>query len=227
MEYFVNVLLGIIAAFLTIEVLYRWDRLIHWLVRQAAKLAPINERERFIEERIAELNEFPGPVTKLIDALDSVRAAFILRIETRHSVETTPKQASKFPIFIIGLGALWGGFTTLVGIVQIFDVVGLHGVFVSQLVFAGVASIVILGFLISTHSIWTFERDDLISLTLKAAWVLCLVLDFYTVYMGNKAYVFGGRLETPAHFFGLLIITVLTTMSSVLLSRGLRLNVEK
>jgi len=121
--------------------------------------------------------------------------------------------------FIIGLGAMWDGFTTFVGIIQIFNITGLHGVEVTQLIFAAVVSIVILGFLISTHIIWTFERDDLISLSLKAAWVLCLVLDFYTAYIGNKAYVFGGKLETPAHSFGLLIITVLITMSSVLLSR--------
>jgi hypothetical protein len=121
--------------------------------------------------------------------------------------------------FVIGLGALWDGFTTFVGIVQIFNINGLHGVDMVQLVFAVVVSIVILGFLISTHIIWTFERDDLISLILKAAWVVCLVLDFYTAYIGNKAYVFGGRLETPAHSFGLLIITLLITISSVLLSR--------
>src|SRR5665648_857633 len=82
--------------------------------------------------------------------------------------------------FIIGLGAMWDGLTTFVGIVQIFNITGLHGVEVAQLIFAAVVSIVILGFLISTHIIWTFERDDLISLSLKAAWVLCLVLDFYT-----------------------------------------------
>ncbi len=121
--------------------------------------------------------------------------------------------------FVIGLGALWDGFTTFVGIVQIFNISGLHGVDMVQLVFAVVVSIVILGFLISTHIIWTFEQDDLISLILKAAWVVCLVLDFYTAYIGNKAYVFGGRLETPAHSFGLLIITLLITISSVLLSR--------
>lgn len=125
-----------------------------------------------------------------------------------------------FLAFIIGLGALWDGFTTFIGIVEIFNIAGGGaGVEVAQILFAIVVSIVIAGFLISTHIIWTFERDDLVTLVLKATWVVCLVLDFYTAYIGNKAYVFGGQLPTPAHTFGLIIITLLIALSSVLLSR--------
>ena len=47
--------------------------------------------------------------------------------------------------FIIGLGAMWDGFTTFVGIIQIFNITGMHGVELAQLIFAAVVSIVILG----------------------------------------------------------------------------------
>lgn len=116
---------------------------------------------------------------------------------------------------IVSLGALWDGFTTYFGIVEIFNIRDNP----LQIIFAAVVAIVILGFLLSTHLIWTFETDDVVTLVLKAAWVICLVLNCYTAYIGNKLFVFDNNLPTGAHQLGLVIITLLITISSILLSR--------
>jgi hypothetical protein len=120
---------------------------------------------------------------------------------------------------IIGLGALWDGFTTFFGIVQIFNILGGDVVNPMQVVFAIVVALVISGFLVATHLIWTFETDDVVTLILKGAWLVCLVLDCYTAYIGNKYFVFNNNLETSAHHLGLVIVTLLITISSILLSR--------
>jgi|EndMetStandDraft_4_1072995.scaffolds.fasta_scaffold162354_1 hypothetical protein len=120
---------------------------------------------------------------------------------------------------IISLGALWDGFTTFYGIVQVFNILGGDHVNPAQIMFAVVVSVVILGFLIATHVIWSFETDDVVTLILKGAWLVCLVLDCYTAYIGNKFFVFNDNLETPAHHLGLVIVTLLITISSLLLSR--------
>jgi hypothetical protein len=120
---------------------------------------------------------------------------------------------------IISLGALWDGFTTFFGIVQVFNILGGDSIQPMQVMFAVVVSVVILGFLIATHVIWSFETDDIVTLILKGAWLVCLVLDCYTAYIGNKFFVFNNDLETPAHHLGLIIVTLLITISSILLSR--------
>jgi len=116
---------------------------------------------------------------------------------------------------IVGLGSLWDGFTTFFGIVRIFNIVDNP----AQIIFAVVVSVVTLGFLIATHLIWAFETDDVVTLILKGAWVVCLVLDCYTAYIGNKYFVFEDKLENGSHQFGLVIVTLLITVSPILLSR--------
>jgi hypothetical protein len=120
---------------------------------------------------------------------------------------------------IVGLAALWDGFTTFFGIVQIFNILGGDVINPLQIMFAVVVSLVISGFLVATHLIWAYESDDVVSLILKGAWMVCLVLDCYTAYIGNKYFVFANNLETGAHHLGLVIVTLLITMSSILLSR--------
>jgi hypothetical protein len=131
----------------------------------------------------------------------------------------SPESIMWFIAAIIGLGALWDAFTTFFGIVQVFNILGGEVVNPAQIIFAIVVSLVILGFLISTHVIWSFETDDVVTLILKGAWLVCLVLDTYTAYIGNKFFVFNNNLETASHHLGLIIVTLLITISSLLLSR--------
>jgi hypothetical protein len=120
---------------------------------------------------------------------------------------------------IVGLGALWDGFTAFFGIAQIFGILNDGPINPLQVIFAAVVSMVILGFLVATHIIWSYEGDDLVSLILKGAWVVCLVLNCYTAYIGNKHFVFGSDGLNGSHQFGLVIITLLITLSAILLSR--------
>lgn len=120
---------------------------------------------------------------------------------------------------IIGLGALWDAFTTFFGIAQVFNILGGDVIHPAQVIFAVVVSLVIFGFLVATHLIWSHEGDDMVSVMLKTTWVVCLVLDCYTAYIGNRYLVFGNALETSAHHVGLVIVTLLITVSTILLSR--------
>lgn len=122
-------------------------------------------------------------------------------------------------VLIIGLGALWDGFTTFFGIVQLFDIFAAAKVNPFQVIFAVVVSLVVFGFIIATHVIWSFTDDDLVTLLLRIAWFICLGLDIYTSLLGNRHYVFNDRVDTGAHVIGLFVVTFLITAASILLSR--------
>lgn len=117
----------------------------------------------------------------------------------------------------LALGALWDGLTTFFGLTQVFGIGG-NGT-AAQLTFAVVVSMVVMGFMIATHLIWSFDGDDVVSQILKWAWGLSLVIDLYTSYEGNKQFVFNNRIEGVTGQLGLLAVTLLITVSTMLLSR--------
>ncbi|MDX2264269.1 MAG: hypothetical protein NW215_04800 [Hyphomicrobiales bacterium] len=120
---------------------------------------------------------------------------------------------------IIGLGALWDGFTTLFGIDEILGVFSAREVNPIKATFAVVVSLVVFGFMMATHWIWTFTADDLITLLLKVAWFLCFGIDLYTSVRGNSYYVFDNNVDTSAEVLGLILVTFLITTSTILMSR--------
>ncbi len=120
---------------------------------------------------------------------------------------------------IIGIGALWDGFTTLFGIDEVLTIFSATPVNPFKAVFAVIVSLVVFGFMIATHWIWTFTADDLITLLLKIAWFLCFTIDLYTSVRGNSYYVFDNNVNTSAEYFGLVIVTFLITTSTILMSR--------
>jgi tryptophan-rich sensory protein len=125
----------------------------------------------------------------------------------------------KFVALIVSLGAFWDGFTTFRGVADLFDLVTVSKVNPFQFSFALVVTMVVFGFVIATHLIWSFTSDDLVTLVLKIAWVLCFVVDFYTSLVGTRYYVFNDDIDTPAKAMGLLLVTFLVSASSILLSR--------
>ena len=50
----------------------------HWLVRAAARRLPAEERERFIDENLADLDAIEGPFSKLYNALGCFSAVCVL-----------------------------------------------------------------------------------------------------------------------------------------------------
>ncbi len=120
---------------------------------------------------------------------------------------------------IIGLGALWDGFTTLFGIDEVLMIFSADPVNPIKAAFAVIVSLVVFGFMIATHWIWTFTSEDLITLLLKIAWFLCFAIDLYTSVRGNSYYVFDNKVDTGAEQFALIIVTFLITTSTILMSR--------
>ena len=130
-------------------------------------------------------------------------------------------------IVVVALGALWDGFTSFYGIAEFYDLVVGQSDW-RQIVFALIAAITIVGFMVATRLIWSgAEANNTIPILLKVAWVVCFVIDLATSFIGTQDFVFKGMAGGPANVLGLLIISFLVTSSSVLLSqlitgRGIR-----
>jgi len=73
------ILLSILLALLSDELLSWGPRLATWLVRRSVKRVPPHLRERLLEEWLADINECPGKISKLFVALDTHRAAYLIR----------------------------------------------------------------------------------------------------------------------------------------------------
>lgn len=125
----------------------------------------------------------------------------------------------KLIALIAGLGAFWDGVTTFRGVADIFELVTVTRINPFHFGFAIVVTMTIFGFVIATHFIWSFKSDDLVTVLLRAAWVVCFILDLYTSLVGTRYFVFRDAVDTPAKVFGLLLVTFLISASSILLSR--------
>lgn len=122
-------------------------------------------------------------------------------------------------IVVVSLGALWDGYTSFYGIAEFYDLV-LGESDPMRFVFAAIASITIVGFMVATRLIWSgVETNNEITVLLKVAWVVCFVIDLYTSFIGTRDWIFGGMAGGTANVIGLLIFSFLVTSSSVLLSQ--------
>jgi hypothetical protein len=120
----------------------------------------------------------------------------------------------------IAFGALWDFITTFVGLADIFDIFSQEGDYpFIQLLFALAASSVIMGFVLCTHYLWKHEEGDMITVILKAAWLMCFAFDVWTALLGNKRLIYGGRVENVKSMIIIGMITIIITSSTILLSR--------
>jgi hypothetical protein len=117
------------------------------------------------------------------------------------------------------LGALWDLFTTFHGVAYYFDLPMNPKINPGQFIFALVVTMVVFGFVIATHFIWTVKQDDIPVLILKAAWGLCIAIDLVTSWEGTRHYVFYGDDGDPVRGLGLALVTALIVSSSIFLSR--------
>jgi hypothetical protein len=121
---------------------------------------------------------------------------------------------------VIACGTMWDFVTTFVGLADIFDVFSQEGDYpFVQLIFALVVSCVIMGFVLCTHYIWRQKEGDLITVILKATWLMCFVFDVWTALLGNKRLIFGGRAEDVKSMIVIGMLTIIITSSTILLSR--------
>jgi hypothetical protein len=119
----------------------------------------------------------------------------------------------------LGIGAIWDVFTTFLGIAQFFDLPIDAKLSPAQFTFTLVVTLVVFGFVIASHLIWSLKSDDIVALILKAAWGVCVVIDFITSWWGTKRFVFPDSQNDFGQAGGLLVITFLVVSASILLSR--------
>jgi tryptophan-rich sensory protein len=117
------------------------------------------------------------------------------------------------------LGALWDVFTTFHGVAAFFDLPMDPKINPAQFAFGLVVTMVVFGFVMATHLIWTTKAEETPALLLKAAWAVCIAIDLFTSWQGTKSYVFYGDEGDAARDIGLAVVTALIVSSSIFLSR--------
>ncbi len=120
---------------------------------------------------------------------------------------------------VLLLGGLWDLFTTFRGVADFFDLPTDPKTNPAQFIFAIVVTMVVFGFVIGTHLIWSLKSDDIPTLVLKAAWGVCILIDLFTSWEGTKRFVFYGNDDDAARGIGLGVVTALIVSSSILLSK--------
>jgi uncharacterized membrane protein YdcZ (DUF606 family) len=115
------------------------------------------------------------------------------------------------------LGALWDLFTTFYGVSYYFDLPMNPNINPGQFIFALVVTMVIFGFVIATHLIWDSKQDDIPTLILIGAVVICIGIDLITAWEGTKRFVFYGDEGDATRGAGLAVVTVLIVSSTIFL----------
>jgi hypothetical protein len=73
----IEIMIGLVTTFVALEVTGFLNRFSRWLVRTAAQKLPAEERERFIEQNLADLDAIEGPLSKVYNAFDSFSAVVL------------------------------------------------------------------------------------------------------------------------------------------------------
>jgi hypothetical protein len=85
-------------------------------------------------------------------------------------------------IFAFFIAALWDGITTVLGVATVIEAQGVTGY-----ALAGVGGLVVFAFGIGTKTI--FSEGGFIYIVLRILWILSLLFDLYTSFLGNARYL--------------------------------------
>ncbi|MDF1753559.1 MAG: hypothetical protein P1U89_12345 [Verrucomicrobiales bacterium] len=111
------------------------------------------------------------------------------------------------PVLIIA--ALWDGASSVIG------AIGILGSDVAEMAAGVLLTITVMSMLLSTRRIIGM-REGFVGKVLTGTWVIALVYDFYTSWMGNSQYLLH---ETkPSALFLVLGLTILCVAAPILLS---------
>jgi hypothetical protein len=136
-----------------------------------------------------------------------------------------------FMIFTFGIGALWDGFTTMIGIAAILKAQSLP-----EIAMCFVGGLMVAGFGLGTKFI--FANKGFVYGFIQFLWLLCIGFDFYTSFAGNAQYLvlrtgstnvfdfsnfnlnFGSLFSTLelGQVAVLLVLTILISSSPILIS---------
>jgi tryptophan-rich sensory protein len=120
---------------------------------------------------------------------------------------------------VLFLGALWDLVTTFRGLAFFFDIPFQPRINPAQFTFGVVVTLVVFGFVLSSHLIWKMSGDDVPTMLLKAAWGICIAVDLYTSWEGTRHFVFYGDDNDPARTIGVAVVSALIVVSTMLLSK--------
>ncbi len=127
-----------------------------------------------------------------------------------------------FLIIILGLVALYDGFTTVLGTAIILGE-STAGISVSILF-----SLIILAFMISTYPIWDTRvinnwvekqaTEGCLLYFIRFIWIAAFIYDLYTSYSGNKALITGNRQADAGQEAIFIGLTLMVSASPIFLS---------
>ncbi len=222
MEYLRQLMFGLLIALLAREIVGYLSRFSHWLVRKAAQRLPVEERERFIIENLADIDAIEGPFSKLYNALGCFSAAtslideYAVASDDAKAAPSTRKLSVR--LFAIPLLApvIWNIYTTFRGLSDYFDLPTHPSINSGQFAFGIVVTIIVIGFVVASRAIWT-SSDEAPFLLLKGASVVCIAIDVAASWVGTK-HVTSFDYDDPGKAFGLALVVALIVLSMVALS---------
>ena len=223
MEYLRQLMLGLLIALLAREIIGCLSRFSHWLVRKAAQRLPVEERERFIIENLADINAIEGPLSKLRNALGCFSAATSL-IDDYAVASNNPKGAPSARGLSVRLLAIphlvptvWGIYVTFRGLSDFFDLPTHPSIKPGQFALGIVVTIIVIGFVIASRPIWKLVSEDVPFLLLKAASVVCIAINVSAAWVGTK-HVISFDYDDPGIALGVAFVVALIMASMIMLS---------
>jgi hypothetical protein len=117
------------------------------------------------------------------------------------------------------LGAIWNVVTTFLAAATFFDLPVDAMLNPAQFAFVAIITLLVFGFVIATHLIWSFKADDITILMLRVAWGICVAVNFLTTWGGTRRFVFQDSENDFLQAGGLFVVTFLVVASTILLSK--------
>ena len=113
--------------------------------------------------------------------------------------------------------AIWNLYTTFRGLADFFDLPTHPSINPGQFAFGIVVTIIVIGFVVASSLIWSFPSDDAPILLLKAASVICILIDVGASWIGTKR-VISFDDDDPGKAIGLALVIALVVLSKIGLS---------
>lgn len=219
MEYLTQFIVMLLMGLIVREIAGDISWFSHWLVHTAARKLPAEERERFIDENLADIDAIEGPFSKLYNALGCFSAASSLTSELAATSSSPNKAYSRKSLLAIPLlgTAIWCMYVSFRGLTDFFDLSTHMSINPGQFVFGVVVTVIVIGFVIASRLIWSIESENVPVLLLKAASVICILIDVAASWLGTIRLISFDS-DDPWKATGLALVVALTILSIIGLS---------
>ncbi len=113
--------------------------------------------------------------------------------------------------------AIWNLYTTFRGLTDFFDLPTHPSINPGQFAFGIVVTVIVVAFVIGSRVIWSIDADDAPVLLLKAASVICILIDVGASWIGTKR-VISFDDDDPGKVIALALVVALVVLSKIGLS---------